>query len=159
MNVPPRQRKMTPQQLADANAGAFKEAWKKLGLSFDRFIRTTEEQHHRAVAEIFREIDRKGFIYQGQYSGYYCVHCEAYVPEGEQTCPDCGRTAEFMTEDSYFFKLSAFQDKLLDFYEKNADFVVPSTRMNEIVSFVKRRPEGSQHKPNLVPLGDPDSRE
>ena len=132
-----RQQGVTPQQLADTNAGAFKEAWKKLGLSYDRFIRTTEERHYRAVAEIFQQINRQGFIYQGQYSGYYCVRCEAYVPEGERTCPDCGRPTEFMTEDSYFFKLSAFQQELLDFYEKNPDFVVPTTRMNEIVSFVK----------------------
>ncbi len=132
-----RRRGITPKKLADINAAAFKEAWRKLGLRYDRFIRTTEERHYRAVADIFREINRQGFIYQGQYSGYYCVRCEAYVPEGERTCPDCGRPTEFMTEDSYFFRLSAFQQKLLDLYEKHPDFVIPTTRMNEIISFVK----------------------
>ncbi len=128
---------LTPQQLSDKYAAAFAEAWRKLDIRFDAFIRTTESRHTAAVQELYRRIRERGFIYLGQYSGNYCVSCEAYVPEGQTQCPDCGRTTEFMTEECYFFKLSEFQQKLLDFYESNPTFVIPQTRMNEIVSFVK----------------------
>ncbi len=128
---------MPPQALTDRYAAAFAESWQRLKLGFDEFIRTTQDRHTRAVQEIFRKIEQNKFIYLGQYSGEYCVSCEAYAPEGEKICPDCGRPTEFMTEESYFFKLSTFQEKLLGFYEDNPDFVLPSSRMNEIVSFVK----------------------
>lgn len=128
---------MTAQQLTDTYAEAFKLAWQGLGLKFDEFIRTTEERHHRAVERIFERIHDSSFVYLGEYAGNYCVNCEAYVPEGQETCPDCGRSTEYMTEQSYFFKLSAFQEKLLRFYEENPTFVIPTTRMNEIVSFVR----------------------
>ncbi len=131
-----RQEGMTPQNLANLNARAFEETWKKLAVDFDEFIRTTEKRHLKTATDIFRKIEENGFIYLGQYSGHYCVKCEAYVSEGERTCPDCGRPAEFMTEESYFFKLSAFQEKLLSFYQDNPGFVIPATRMNEIISFV-----------------------
>ena len=132
-----RQQGMTPQKLTNTYAATFRQAWKKLGLSFDEFIRTTQKRHRKAVVEIFQRIQENDFIYLGEYSGNYCVNCEAYVSEASKTCPDCGRPVEFMTEESYFFKLSAFQEKLLKFYEYNPDFVIPTTRMNEIVSFVK----------------------
>ena len=132
-----RQEGLTPQKLANLNARAFEKTWKKLAVDFDEFIRTTEKRHLKAATDIFRKIEENGFIYLGQYSGYYCVRCEAYAPEGERTCLDCGRPAEFMTEESYFFKLSAFQEKLLSFYQDNPGFVIPATRMNEVVSFVK----------------------
>ncbi len=131
------EQKMTPQELTDKYAGEFKKTWTTLGIKFDEFIRTTEERHYVAVGEIAKRIKKNGFIYLGEYSGNYCVSCEAYVPEGEKKCPDCGRATEFMTEESYFFKLSLFQEKLLSFYENNPTFVMPRTRMNEIVSFVK----------------------
>ena len=132
-----RQQGMAPQKFTNTYAATFRQAWKKLGLSFDEFIRTTQKRHRVAVVEIFERIKENNFIYLGEYSGYYCVNCEAYTPENGKTCPDCGRDTEFMTEESYFFKLSAFQEKLLNFYESNPDFVIPTTRMNEIVSFVK----------------------
>jgi len=128
---------LEPQQLTDKFSATFTEAWDRLGLKFDAFIRTTQPRHAEAVGEIARRIRENGFIYLGEYSGNYCVSCEAYAPEGQENCPDCGRPTEFMTEASYFFKLSEFQQKLLRFYESNPDFVVPQTRMNEIVSFVK----------------------
>lgn len=128
---------VTPQQLVDTFAGEFEKTWRSLGISFDQFIRTSQDRHHQAVAEIFQKIKKNGFIYTGKYEGYYCVRCESYVPEGEKTCPDCGRSTEFMTEESYFFKLSALQEELLDFYTDNPDFVLPGSRMNEVVSFVK----------------------
>lgn len=132
-----REQGLEPQQLTDKYAQAFREGWNRLGLTFDEFIRTTDARHSVAVVEIARRIQEKGFIYLGEYSGNYCVSCEAYVPEGSTTCPDCGRPTEFMTEESYFFRLSDFQEKLLGFYESNPDFVIPQTRMNEITSFVK----------------------
>ncbi len=131
------EQRMTARQLTDTYASAFKKTWEKLSLDFDEFIRTTEKRHHKAVKELFLKIQKNGFVYLGQYSGYYCVNCEAYVSEKRETCPDCGRATEFMTEESYFFKLSAFRDKLLGFYHDNPDFIIPSTRMNEVVSFVR----------------------
>ncbi len=132
-----REQEMSPQELTDKYAGEFKKTWTTLGIEFDEFIRTTEARHSVAVGEIAKRIKESGFIYLGEYSGNYCVSCEAYVPEGEKSCPDCGRATEFMTEESYFFKLSLFQEKLLSFYESNPTFVMPQTRMNEITSFVK----------------------
>jgi methionyl-tRNA synthetase len=131
-----RQQGIEPQELVDTYAAKFRETWERLGLGFDEFIRTTEERHYRAVAKLFRAVKKSGSVYLGQYQGNYCVGCEAYVAEG-RNCPDCGRPTEFMTEDSYFFKLSAFQEKLLRFYRENPDFVVPRTRMNEVVRFVE----------------------
>ncbi len=128
---------LKPQELADRYSKAFQVAWKRFGLNFDEWIRTTEKRHFKAVRQLFQKIEQNGFTYLGEYSGFYCVSCEAYVPEDAETCPDCGRQTEFMTEKSYFFKLSAFEEKLLNFFDDNPDFVIPATRMNEIVSFVK----------------------
>ena len=131
-----RQQGIEPQELVDTYAGKFRSTWERLGLNFDEFIRTTQKRHYRAVAKLFRAVKKSGSVYLGQYQGNYCVSCEAYVAEG-RNCPDCGRLTEFMTEDSYFFKLSAFQEKLLRFYRDNPDFVVPPARMNEVVRFVE----------------------
>ncbi len=129
---------VTPDQLTEANAAAFAQAWDQLGIGFDEFIRTTQPRHHRVVRDVFRRIKQNGHIYLGNYKGQYCVRCEAYVMSGAETCPDCGNATESIQEDSYFFKLSAFQDKLLAFYRDKPQFVLPQTRMNEIVSFVRR---------------------
>ena len=130
-------RGVEPQQLVDTFAAEFERTWKSLGISYDEFIRTSEGRHRTAVSEIFQRIRKNGFIYTGKYEGYYCVRCESYAPEGEKTCPDCGGPTEFMTEESYFFKLSALQEELLGFYADNPEFVLPTSRMNEVVSFVK----------------------
>lgn len=127
-----------PDQLTEANAAAFVRAWDQLGVNFDEFIRTTQQRHHRAVRDVFSRIKENGYIYSGNYEGQYCVRCEAYVMSGAETCPDCGNATESIQEESYFFRLSAFQDKLLAFYRDNPQFVLPQTRMNEIVSFVSR---------------------
>lgn len=132
-----RQQGVEPRQLADTNSAVFEKAWRRLGLSFDRFIRTTQAHHYQAVAGIFHRINARGLIYPGQYSGYYCVRCEAYAGDEQVPCPICGRATELVKEETYFFRLSAFQDQLLGFYDKNPDFVTPSSRMNEIVSFVR----------------------
>ena len=131
-----REQGLDPQQLTDRNAAAFQVVWEKMKLQFDAVIRTTDPGHAKAVQTIFGRIKDNGYIYLGEYSGQYCVRDEAYVVDNAKICPTCGGKTEFIREESYFFKLSAFQDRLAVFYHDNPDFVIPKTRMNEIVSFV-----------------------
>jgi methionyl-tRNA synthetase len=128
----------TPQQYADEISAEFKALWKRMGISNDDFIRTTEARHEKRVQELFRKLRDNGFIYKGTYTGQYCVSDELYV-DGAQPgdpCPTCGRITETVHEENYFFKLSAFQDKLLELY-KNPEFIRPEARRNEVISFVK----------------------
>jgi len=128
----------TPQQYADEISGEFRTLWKRMGISNDDFIRTTEDRHVKRMQELFRVLRDKGFIYKGTYTGQYCVSDELYV-DGAQPgdpCPTCGRITETVHEENYFFKLSAFQDKLLELYA-NPEFIRPETRRNEVISFVK----------------------
>ena len=128
----------TPQQYADEISNEFRKLWKRMGISNDDYIRTTEERHKKRVQELFRRIRDNGYIYKGTYTGQYCVSDELYV-DGAQPgdpCPTCGRITETVHEENYFFKLSAFQDKLLELYA-NPDFVRPETRRNEVISFVR----------------------
>ncbi len=128
----------TPQQYADEISGEFRGLWKRMGISNDDYIRTTEERHKKRTQELFRRIRDNGYIYKGTYTGQYCVSCELYV-DGAQPgdlCPTCGRVTETVHEENYFFKLSAFQDKLLELYA-NPEFIRPETRRNEVISFVK----------------------
>ncbi len=128
-----------PKDFVDDVAAHYQRLWKTLGLDYDRFIRTTEPRHEAAVQKIFAAVKKAGYIYKGQYEGLYCVHCELYVtdPTPEGNCPTCGRTPEQITEENLFFKLSAFQDKLLKHYAKHPEFIQPETRRNEVVSFVE----------------------
>src|SRR6202140_2736932 len=128
----------TPQQYADDISAEFRKLWQRMGISNDDFIRTTEERHKKRVQHLFRKIRDNGYIYKGTYTGQYCVSDELYV-DGAQPgdlCPTCGRVTETVHEENYFFKLSAFQDKLLELYA-NPDFVRPETRRNEVISFVR----------------------
>ena len=128
----------SPQQYADEISGQFRALWKRMGISNDDFIRTTEERHKKRVQELFRQIRDNGYIYKGTYTGQYCVSDELYV-DGAQPgdpCPTCGRITETVHEENYFFKLSAFQDKLLELYA-NPDFIRPEARRNEVISFVR----------------------
>jgi methionyl-tRNA synthetase len=128
----------SPQQYADEISGEFRALWKRMGISNDDFIRTTEERHKKRLQELFRRIRDNGYIYKGTYTGQYCVSDELYV-DGAQPgdpCPICGRITETVQEENYFFKLSAFQDKLLELYA-NPDFIRPETRRNEVISFVR----------------------
>jgi methionyl-tRNA synthetase len=128
----------TPQQYADEISAEFRNLWKRMGISNDDYIRTTEERHTKRVQELFRRIRDNGYIYKGTYTGQYCVSDELYV-DGAQPgdpCPTCGRITETVHEENYFFKISAFQDKLLELYA-NPDFIRPETRRNEVISFVK----------------------
>jgi methionyl-tRNA synthetase len=128
----------TPQQYADEISGEFRALWKRMGISNDDFIRTTEERHKKRAQELFRRIRDNGYIYKGTYTGQYCVSDELYV-DGAQPgdpCPTCGRITETVKEENYFFKLSMFQDKLLALYA-NPEFIRPETRRNEVISFVR----------------------
>jgi len=128
----------TPAEFATAISGEFRGLWDQLGLTYDDFIRTTEDRHKRGVQHLFATLRDKGFIYKGYYTGQYCVSDEAYVdgPPGTP-CPDCGRITETVSEENYFFKLSAFERKLLEFYEANPGFMGPESTRREVVSFVR----------------------
>src|ERR1022692_2474933 len=128
----------TPQRYADEISAEFRQLWKRMGISNDDFIRTTEDRHKKRVQELFRKLRDDGYIYKGTYTGQYCVSCEAYV-DGAQPgdpCPTCGRITETVKEENYFFKLSEFQDKLLALYA-NPEFIRPEARRNEVISFVR----------------------
>ena len=133
-----RQAGRTPEEFATAIAGEFRSLWDRLGLTYDDFIRTTEPRHKRGVAKLFSALRDKGFIYKGSYTGQYCVSDEAWVdvPPGAP-CPDCGRITETVSEENYFFKLSAFERKLLEFYEANPEFMQPESMRREVISFVR----------------------
>ncbi|MGA2752490.1 MAG: methionine--tRNA ligase [Terracidiphilus sp.] len=128
----------TPEEFATKVAGEFRGLWDRLGLTYDDFIRTTEPRHIRGVQHLFATLRDKGYIYKGSYTGQYCVFDEAYVdgPPGTP-CPDCGRPTETVSEENYFFKLSAFERKLLEFYEANPGFMGPESTRREVVSFVR----------------------
>ncbi|HKH98708.1 MAG TPA: methionine--tRNA ligase [Candidatus Sulfotelmatobacter sp.] len=128
----------TPQQFTDEVSGEFRALWQRMGISNDDFIRTTEDRHKKRVQELFRRIRDNGYIYKGRYSGQYCFSDELYVDGAKpgDPCPICNRPTETVEEENYFFKLSAFQDELLELYA-NPDFVRPETRRNEVISFVK----------------------
>lgn len=120
-------------------AVAWKALWDELGIAADEFVRTTDLRHVRTVQWLFKLCKENGYVYKGHYTGQYCIYDNAFVNEAKpgDSCPDCGRPLETITEENYFFKLSAFQKPLLDFYKKNPKFIQPETRKNEIVSFVE----------------------
>jgi len=119
-------------------AEAWRSLWDELGVPADEFIRTTEVRHARTVQWLFKLCRENGYVYPGHYTGQYCIYDNAYVDvKPGENCPDCGRPTETVTEENYFFKLSAFQQPLLDFYKKNPTFIQPETRRNEILSFVE----------------------
>jgi methionyl-tRNA synthetase len=130
-----------PKELADRVYEQYLDLWKRLGIEYDDFIRTTDPRHHESVGELYRRAKANGFIYKGKYSGWYCVNCNTYAPESDPStpakCPDCGRETEWISEESYFFKLSAFQERLIELYERNPDFIQPDSRRNEIMRFVR----------------------
>ena len=120
-------------------AAEWRALWDELGLTADEFVRTTDLHHVRTVQWLFRLCRENGYVYKGHYTGQYCIYDNAFVNDAKpgDNCPDCGRPTETLTEENYFFKLSAFQKPLLDFYKKNPEFIQPESRRNEIVSFVE----------------------
>jgi methionyl-tRNA synthetase len=119
-------------------AAEWKALWDELGIQGDEFIRTTEVRHARTVQWLFKLCRENGYIYPGHYSGQYCIYDNSYVDvKPGEPCPDCGRPTETVTEANYFFKLSAFQNVLLDFYKKYPNFIQPEARRNEVLAFVE----------------------
>jgi methionyl-tRNA synthetase len=129
----------TPKEFTDAIAAEFERQWKALELEIDYFQRTTSPQHARVVNDLFERCRKNGKVYKASYTGQYCIYDNLYVNEAKpgDPCPDCGRPTETVTEDNFFFKLSEYQDKLLELYQSNPDFIQPETRRNEVISFVK----------------------
>ena len=129
----------TPQELTDRIASEFRALWDRMNISYDDFIRTTEARHKRGVQEMFRRLRDNGYIYKGSYTGQYCVFDELYVDAAGPgaPCPECGRPTETVSEDNYYFKLSAFEDKLLRHYHEQPNFIRPETRRNEVIAFVR----------------------
>ena len=129
------------QEFADEISATFKNLWDEFGISYDKFIRTTDEEHMKGVQKAFEVMFAKGDIYKDFYEGHYCVSCETFFPETQlvdgEFCPDCGRSTSVVKEESYFFKLSKYEDKLLKHYEENPEFIMPRSRANEVVNFVK----------------------
>ena len=131
---------MDPQSYVDRIVESFQELWKQLLITNDDFIRTTEPRHQKAVQAIFQKLYDKGDIYKSFYEGMYCTPCEAFWLERQLVdgnCPDCGRPVEHVKEESYFFKLSKYQDRLLRYIEENPDFIQPASRRHEMVNFIK----------------------
>ncbi|HJM69032.1 MAG TPA: methionine--tRNA ligase [Candidatus Babeliales bacterium] len=139
----------TPKEFTDSFIGAYKETWKQFDIDYSKFIRTTDEYHVKAVQQWLQQLIDKGDVYKSSYNGWYCTPCETFLsdkeaegaPEDKEAqgpaCPSCSRGTQYIEEECYFFKLSAYQDKLLDFYKNNPDFILPKERINEVVSFVE----------------------
>ena len=132
--------KKTPKEYVDEIVSGFKDLWKLLNISNDKFIRTTDEYHKKAVQKIFKELYDKGEIYKGKYEGWYCTPCEAFWTEKQLKdgkCPDCGREVKWAEEEAYFFKISKYADSLLELYKNQPDFIKPESRKNEMINFIK----------------------
>lgn len=131
----------SPKEYVDEIVSWIKGLWKRFNISYDYFIRTTDENHYTAVKEIYSRLIEKGDIYKGKYDGWYCVPCETFWLERqleEGMCPDCRRKVEWMEEESYFFRLGKYADRLLEYIAANPDFIQPESRKNEMVNFIKK---------------------
>lgn len=132
---------VTPKEYVDKIVVNAKDLWKSLDISYDKFIRTTDEEHVKCVQKIFERLYKQGDIYKGEYKGLYCTPCESFWTETQLIngkCPDCGREVHEVSEEAYFFKLSKYQDRLVKYYEENPDFIEPESRKNEMINnFIK----------------------
>lgn len=132
---------VTPKQFVDGLYAQIVDLWKTLDISYDKFIRTTDGYHEKTVQKIYEKLFESGDIYKSEYEGLYCTPCEAFWTESQLVdgkCPDCGRKVVKQKEESYFFRLSKYQDRLIKFYEENPDFISPKSRMNEMINnFIK----------------------
>lgn len=128
---------VTPQQYVDKIVAGVKELWASLDISYDKFIRTTDDYHVKAVQKIFKQLYDQGDIYKSEYEGWYCTPCESFYTDVQLVdgkCPDCGRDVERLKEESYFFRLSKYQDRLIKYIEEHPDFIQPQTRQNEMIN-------------------------
>ncbi len=132
---------VTPKEYVDKLVAGFQDLWKLLNISNDRFIRTTDDYHIKAVQNIFKQLHDKGEIYKGKYEGWYCTPCESFWTETQLKdgkCPDCGGEVKMASEEAYFFRLSNYADRLLKLYEDQPDFIQPDSRKNEMINFIKQ---------------------
>jgi methionyl-tRNA synthetase len=129
------------QAYADEISATFKNLWDEFDISYDKFIRTTDADHMAGVQKAFSVMYNRGDIYKDAYKGHYCISCETFFPETQlvdgEFCPDCGKSTSIVEEESYFFKLSAYEDKLLDWYKNNPDCILPKSKRNEVIRFVE----------------------
>ena len=136
-----KKRGKTPQEYADEISSKFKSLWDEFDISYDKFIRTTDPQHIQGVQKAFEKMYQKGDIYKGEYEGHYCISCEAFFPQSQliddEFCPDCGKPTSIIKEESYFFRLSKYQEQLLELYRTNENFVLPKNKKNEVIRFVE----------------------
>ena len=132
---------ITPKEYVDNIANQIKDIWDIMNTSYDRFVRTTDPKHEREVQKIFKKMYDKGDIYLGKYEGLYCTPCESFFTESQLVdgkCPDCGREVHKASEEAYFFKLSKYQDRLIEYYNTHPDFIKPDSRKNEMINnFIK----------------------
>jgi methionyl-tRNA synthetase len=136
------QKGVTPQQYVDEVVAGIKDLWKTMEISYDDFIRTTEERHVKRVQELFMRMYKKGDIYKGHYEGWYCTPCESFWTENQlidgKYCPDCGREVQKAKEEAYFFQISKYADKLLKIFRETPEFLEPEARRNEMVAFIEQ---------------------
>ncbi|ADD01426.1 methionyl-tRNA synthetase [Thermoanaerobacter italicus Ab9] len=131
---------MSPKEYVDGIVEWIKNLWKIMDISYDQFIRTTDKYHEEIVQKIFTKLYEKGDIYKSEYEGWYCTPCESFWTESQLVdgkCPDCGRPVERVKEEGYFFKLSKYGDRLLQYYDEHPDFIQPESRRNEMINFIK----------------------
>lgn len=136
-----KKRGKSPKEYADEISAKFKKLWDEFEISYDKFIRTTDEEHIKGVQKAFEIMYNKGDIYKGEYEGHYCISCEAFFPESQlidnEFCPDCGKATRIVKEESYFFRLSKYQDRLLELYKNEEEFILPKSKKNEVIRFVE----------------------
>ncbi len=141
IEIKAREQGVTPQEYVDKIAAEIKRIWDIMNTSYDRFVRTTDPDHEKKVQKIFKKMYDKGDIYLGKYEGLYCTPCESFFTESQLIdgkCPDCGREVHYASEEAYFFKLSKYQDKLVEYYNSHPDFIKPDSRKNEMINnFIK----------------------
>ena len=132
---------ITPKEYVDKASQVFRDLWKLLNISNDRFINRYTYSHVRGIQKIFRTLYEKGEIYKGKYEGWYCTPCESFWTETQLKdgkCPDCGREVKWTEEEAYFFRLSKYADRLLKLYEDHPEFIQPESRKNEMIAFIKQ---------------------
>jgi len=131
----------TTQEYADEISGKFRAMWDEFDISYDKFIRTTDKEHKKGVQVAFQKMFDRGDIYKDVYKGHYCISCETFFPKtqlvDDEFCPECGKSTSIVEEESYFFKLSDYQDKLLAWYKDNPDCILPKSKRNEVIRFVE----------------------
>ncbi len=135
------ERGKTPQEYADEISATFKNLWDDFDISYDKFIRTTDEEHKIGAQKAFMKMKEKGDIYKDVYKGHYCISCETFFPKtqliDDEFCPECGRATSIVEEESYFFRLSKYQDRLLAWYKERPDCILPRSKRNEVIRFVE----------------------